>query len=110
MLTAELVDVASGGTRGSLREQAAAAEKVFALAGNVADSVRRTLGADASAQGFDLQGAEAKRRWDTIAEIRTHAGNDPNWRRQPSVLDQLRGWKRQPVSRKKASNNNSKVA
>jgi len=26
------------------------------------------------------------------------------------VLDQLRGWKRQPVSRKKASKNNSNVA
>ncbi len=62
------------------------------------------------AQAFDLKGAEAKRRWDKIAEILTHSGKDPNWRRQPSVLDQLRGWKRQPVTRKKASHNNSNVA
>jgi hypothetical protein len=62
------------------------------------------------AQAFDLQGAEAKRRWDTIAESLTHSGKDPNWRRQPSVLDQLRGWQRQPVTRTKASQNNSNVA
>jgi putative transposase len=54
------------------------------------------------AQAFDLQGAEAKRRWHKIAELLTHAGRDPNWRRRPSVLDQLRGWKRQPIARKEA--------
>jgi len=52
------------------------------------------------AQAFDLQGDEATRRWDKIAELLTHAGRDPNWRRRPSVLDQLRGWKRQPMVRK----------
>jgi putative transposase len=62
------------------------------------------------AQAFDLKGAEAKQRWDKIAKILIHSGKDPNWRRQPSVLDQLRGWKRQPVSRKKASKNNANVA
>jgi hypothetical protein len=40
-------------------------------------------------------------RWDNIAELLTHAETDPNWRRRPSVLDQLRGWKRQPVARDK---------
>jgi len=54
------------------------------------------------AQAFDLKGAEAKRRWNKIAELLTYAGRDPNWRRRPSVLDQLRGWKRQPVARKEA--------
>jgi hypothetical protein len=49
------------------------------------------------AQAFDLQGDEATRRWDKIAELLTHAGRDPHWRRRPSVLDQLRGWKRQPM-------------
>ena len=53
------------------------------------------------AQAFDLQGAEAKQRWNKIAELLTHSGRDPNWRRRPSVLDQLRGWKRQPVARDK---------
>jgi hypothetical protein len=55
------------------------------------------------AQAFELTGAEAQRRWDKIAEWLTHSGRDPNWRRRPSVLDQLRGWKRQPLARKKAN-------
>jgi hypothetical protein len=49
------------------------------------------------AQAFDVQEAEAQHRWQQIAEVLTHSGRDPNWRRRPSVLDQLRGWKRQPV-------------
>jgi hypothetical protein len=61
------------------------------------------------AQAFDLKGAAAKRRWQQIAELLTHAGRDPNWRRRPSVLDQLRGWKRQPVMRKQASHRNLKA-
>jgi hypothetical protein len=54
----------------------------------------------AIAQAFELTGAEATRRWNTIAELLTHSGTDPHWRRRPSVLDQLRGWKRQPLARK----------
>jgi putative transposase len=53
------------------------------------------------AQAFELTGAEATQRWNKIAELLTHSGKDPNWRRRPSVLDQLRGWKRQPLARKK---------
>jgi putative transposase len=56
------------------------------------------------AQAFELTGTAAKRRWDKIAELLTHAGIDPNWRRRPSVLDQLRGWKRQPLAREKNRN------
>jgi hypothetical protein len=37
------------------------------------------------AQAFDLKGAEATQRWNKIAELLTHAGEDPNWRRRPSV-------------------------
>jgi len=55
------------------------------------------------AQAFELQGVEATRRWNHMAELLTHSGRDPNWRRRPSVLDQLRGWKRQPVVHKKAN-------
>jgi DDE family transposase len=62
------------------------------------------------AQALDLTGAEANRRWDKIAEILTPSGKDPNWRRQPSVLDQLRGWKRRPARRQKARQNNANVA
>ena len=53
------------------------------------------------AQAFELQGAEAMHRWNTMAAWLTPSGKDPHWRRRPSVLDQLRGWKRQPVRRKK---------
>ncbi|MGH8059944.1 MAG: hypothetical protein ACREOH_22350 [Candidatus Entotheonellia bacterium] len=53
------------------------------------------------AQAFELQGAEATQRWNKIAVLLTHSGKDPNWRRRPSVLDQLRGWKRQPLTCKK---------
>jgi hypothetical protein len=53
------------------------------------------------AQAFDLQAEEGTRRWDKIAALLTHGGRDPNWRRRPSVLDQLRGWRRQPIPRKK---------
>jgi hypothetical protein len=52
------------------------------------------------AQAFELQGAEATERWNKIAALLMHSGKDPNWRRRPSVLDQLRGWKRQPLARK----------
>jgi putative transposase len=55
------------------------------------------------AQAFDLTGVEAQRRWNKIAAILTHSGKDPNGRRRPSVLDQLRGWKRQPMARKEAN-------
>jgi putative transposase len=58
------------------------------------------------AQAFELEGAEAQQRWNKIAELLTHAGRDPNWRRRPSILDQLRGWKRQPIGRKQANSGN----
>jgi len=61
------------------------------------------------APAFDLKGTAARRRWDTIAELLTHAGTDPHWRRRPSVLDQLRGWKRQPVARDKNRNRHLKM-
>jgi hypothetical protein len=57
----------------------------------------------AIAQAFDLRGAEATQRWDKIATLLTHSGQDPNWRRRPSVLDQLRGWTRHPVVRRASS-------
>jgi hypothetical protein len=53
------------------------------------------------AQAFERQGAEATQRWNKIAAWLTHSGKDPTWRRRPSVLDQRRGWKRQPLARTK---------
>ena len=61
------------------------------------------------AQAFDLQGDEATQRWDKIAALLTHSGKDPNWRRRPSVLDQLRGWKRQPVVRRQSGQHHLKA-
>jgi len=55
------------------------------------------------APAFDLKGVDAQRRWDKMAALLTHAGKDPPWRRRPSVLDQRRGWKRQPMTRKGAT-------
>jgi hypothetical protein len=54
------------------------------------------------APAVDRHGIEAERRWNKLAELLTHTGRDPNWRRRPSVLDQLRGWNRQPMARKEA--------
>jgi Transposase DDE domain len=61
------------------------------------------------AQAFDLKEIDATRRWQQIADLLTHAGRDPNWRR-PSVVDQLRGWKRQPVGGKQTNRRNLKAA
>ena len=62
------------------------------------------------AQAFALKGAPAKRRWQEIAELLMHSGRDPNWRRRPSVLDQLRGWNRHPLRRKQPNRNDLKAA
>jgi hypothetical protein len=55
------------------------------------------------AQAFELKGVEATQRWNKTAGLLTHSGRDPNWRRRPSVLDQMRGWKRHPIARKETS-------
>jgi hypothetical protein len=62
------------------------------------------------AQAFDLKGVEAQRRWDKIAALLTHSGKNPNWRRRPSVLDQLRGWKRQSLAQDKNRNHRQQMA
>jgi hypothetical protein len=62
------------------------------------------------AQAFELKGTKAKPRWNMIADLLTHAGRDPNWRRRPSVLAQLRGWKRQPVARDKSRKHRPQMA
>jgi hypothetical protein len=67
-------------------------------------ALQLTVSCQSIAQASELQGAEATHRWNKIAAWLTHRGKDPHWRRRPSVLDQLRGWKRQPVRRKKPNN------
>ena len=48
------------------------------------------------AGAMDLRGEEAKLKWEFITKTLEHMGKDPNWRRSPSILDQLRGWKIHP--------------
>lgn len=36
-----------------------------------------------------------------LADNLLYAAKDPNWRRRPSVLDQYRGWKKQPLARQR---------
>ena len=62
------------------------------------------------AQAFDLKGTAAKRRWQQLAALLTYSGRDPNWRRRPSVLDQLRGWNRQSIAQTQARRRNLKAA
>jgi hypothetical protein len=64
-------------------------------------ALQRAVPCHSIAQAFELQAAEATARWHKMAAVLTQSGKDPNWRRRPSGLDQLRGWKRQPLARKK---------
>ena len=51
---------------------------------------------------MDLRGKAADDEWERIAQNLSHLGKDPNWRRSPSILDQLRGWKVGPGRPRKA--------
>jgi hypothetical protein len=82
-------------TKGRQRQEAPVHVRLLAL--QMAVSSQRI------ALAFELSGDEASRAWDRIAGVLTHNGKDPNWRRRPSVLDELRGWKRQPKKRRKAT-------
>jgi len=52
-------------------------------------------------RALELRGKAAREEWERIAQLLTHLGKDPNWRRSPSILDQLRGWKVGPGRPKK---------
>lgn len=51
---------------------------------------------------LDMTGKSAEKEWAAIADHLQHLGRDPNWRRRPSILDQLRGWKVSPGRSKSA--------
>lgn len=57
-------------------------------------TLARAMGSAAMmiAGAFDESGAKADLAWKKIAAHLSHLGTDPNWRRSPSILDQLRGW------------------
>ena len=59
-----------------------------------------------AAAALSLEGKAAKTEWDTLADLFNYH-SDPNWRRRPSVLDQLRGWKLSTRNRKTRSSNDS---
>jgi hypothetical protein len=59
-----------------------------------------------AAAAMSLEGKAAKAEWDFLAGLFSYH-TDPNWRRRPSVLDQLRGWKIIAVKRKTKSHNDS---
>ena len=62
-------------------------------------TLARALGAlsERIAATFRMNEAEAAAAWKWIVEHMIHAGSDPNWRRSPSLLDQLRGWRIEPA-------------
>jgi hypothetical protein len=52
------------------------------------------------AEALDLEGPEADAKWQHLAKVLVFMGEDPNWRRKPSILDQLRGWKPRPAKKR----------
>ncbi|HXV76215.1 MAG TPA: tetratricopeptide repeat protein, partial [Candidatus Polarisedimenticolaceae bacterium] len=81
LLAAELVDVRTGKTTGSIRREAGSASELFELAGSIAAEIRRQLGVSTSGDGaapFDLaesltSSAEAYRRY-AAGELELHLG------------------------------------
>lgn len=61
------------------------------------------VAAERVAHALTLSGAEAEAAWSRITEYLVFLGRDPNWRRRPSVLDILRGWKKRPVRKRSSS-------
>lgn len=55
------------------------------------------------ALAFELEGDSAAKEWEFLIGIIIHMGKDPNWRRKPSILDQLRGWAAPPGASKRLS-------
>ncbi len=61
-------------------------------------SLARAMGSAASslAGAFELSGEQAQLKWQQLAQYLEHMAKNPNWRRSPSILDQLRGWRITP--------------
>ena len=69
-----------------------------------AQSLARAMGSAASsiAGAFELHGEQAEQKWQQLAQYLEYMAKDPNWRRSPSILDQLRGWRINPGRAKTA--------
>ena len=61
------------------------------------------VAADRISASLDLSGEDRKAAWDRIADYLIRLGRDPNWRRRPSVVDIMRGWKALPKARRRAT-------
>ena len=55
------------------------------------------------AEALERDGDDTTNEWTDLAEVIVHMGEDPNWRRRPSILDQLRGWRAVPTAKRKLS-------
>jgi Transposase DDE domain len=53
------------------------------------------------ARAMELSGRPAEQEWAKLAELFSRE-TDPNWRRSPSILDQMRGWKVTPGKLRKS--------
>ena len=51
--------------------------------------------ASSIARAMELSGRPAEQEWARLAKLFS-GETDPNWRRSPSILDQMRGWKVTP--------------
>ena len=71
----------------------------------------RALGvaSDRVANALSLSGEEAWAAWEKITDYLLHLGKDPNWRRRPSILDVMRGWKKKPIPKKKPGRGRAKA-
>jgi hypothetical protein len=55
------------------------------------------------ADTFERDADDATAEWNKLADAIVFIGEDPNWRRRPSILDQLRGWRAAPTAKRKLS-------
>jgi hypothetical protein len=51
------------------------------------------------AEVFFMEEDAADAEWDRLGELILFLGKDINWKRSPSILDQIRGWHVHTVSR-----------
>ncbi len=58
------------------------------------------IAAGSVARALELRGKAADKEWEHIASLLNHE-TDPNWRRRPSILDQMRGWRVTPGAPRK---------
>jgi hypothetical protein len=61
-------------------------------------------------QALALKAAAARRRWSQIAASLMQSGKDPKGWQRPTVLERLRGWKRQAIAPQRAHRGDLRAA